>query len=72
MLKHITPVLKELQWLPIDKRIVYKVLVITYKVLHGLAPVYIAELLVPRGLNNCLWGSSTLTLHQPIAQRRVG
>ena len=72
MREHITSVLKELHWLPIDRRIVYKVLVITYKALHGLAPVYLAELLAPRGLNNCLRGANTLTLHQPIAQKKVG
>ena len=72
MREHITPVLKELHWLPIDRRIVYKVLVITYKALHGLAPVYLAELLAPRGLNNCLRGANTITLHQPIAQKKVG
>ena len=70
MREHITPVLKELNWLPIDRRIVYKV--ITYKALHGLAPVYLAELLAPRSLNNCLQGANALTLHQPIAQKRVG
>ena len=72
MREHITLVLKELHWLPIDRHIVYKVLVITYKALHGLAPVYLAELLAPRGLNNCLRGANTLTLHQPIAQKKVG
>ena len=56
----------------IDRRIVYKVLVITYKALHGLAPVYLVELLAPRSLNNCLRGANALTLHQPIAEKRVG
>ena len=68
MREHITPVLRELPWLPIDRRIMYKVLVITYKAPHSLAPVYLAELLAPRCLNNCLRGANTLTLHQPIAQ----
>ena len=72
ILEHITPVLKYLHWLPIDIHIVYKVLVITYKALQGFAPVYMAELLEPRGLNNCLLGANTLTLHQPIAEKRVG
>ena len=48
---------------------------ITYKALHGLAPVYLAELLPPpppRSLNNCLRGANALTLHQPIAQKRAG
>jgi hypothetical protein len=44
---HITPVLKELHWLPIDKRIEFKVLVLTYKCLHGEAPEYLAGLLQP-------------------------
>jgi hypothetical protein len=44
---HITPVLKDLHWLPIKFRIDYKVLVITFKVLNGLAPAYLKELLQP-------------------------
>ena len=42
---HITPVLHELHWLPVRKRVVFKVLLLTYKALHGLAPKYISELL---------------------------
>lgn len=41
----ITPVLKDLHWLPIDLRIEFKILTITYKALHGLAPTYINGLL---------------------------
>ena len=40
---HITPVLRKLHWLTIDKRIVFKVLIITYKALHGLSPKYISD-----------------------------
>ena len=39
---HITPVLKKLHWLPVKDRII-KLLLITYKSLNGLAPVYINE-----------------------------
>jgi len=42
---HITPILKELQWLPVIKRIQFKTLMITYKALNGLAPIYLTELL---------------------------
>ena len=42
---HITPVLRELHWLPIAKRIDYKILLLTFKALHGMAPVYIADLI---------------------------
>ena len=42
---HITPVLAALHWLPIKYRIVFKILLITFKALNGLVPNYICELL---------------------------
>ena len=42
---HITPVLHQLHWLPVKYRIMYKILLLTYKCLHGLAPDYLAELI---------------------------
>ena len=42
---HITPVLKELHWLPVSSRIKYKVLVLAYKCVHGQAPSYLSRLL---------------------------
>ena len=42
---HITPVLKDLHWLPVEQRIEYKVLLLTYKALHGKTPAYISQLL---------------------------
>jgi len=44
---HITPILRELHWLPVRKRIVYKLAVTVYKCLHGLAPPYLAIDCVP-------------------------
>ena len=44
---HITPVMKELHWLPINQRIVYKILLITYKALNRCAPSYIGDMLQP-------------------------
>ncbi len=43
--EHITPILRELHWLKVDSRIVFKYLLITYKCLHGLAPKYLSDLL---------------------------
>ncbi len=43
--EHITPILQRLHWLPIIYRIQYKVLLLVYKALNGLAPQYIEELL---------------------------
>ena len=42
---HITPLLKNLHWLPIRQRIAFKILLIVYKALNGQAPCYISELL---------------------------
>ena len=41
----ITPVLQELHWLPIKFRIQFKILVITFKAIHGMAPDYICNLI---------------------------
>ena len=42
---HIRPVLKKLHWLPIDNRIVFKVLLLTFKAGAKLAPQYIQDLI---------------------------
>ena len=44
---HFTPALASLHWLPVKFRINYKILLITNKALHDLAPSYISHLLVP-------------------------
>ena len=42
---HITPVLFSLHWLPVEYRIQFKLLLLVYKSLHNLAPVYISDLI---------------------------
>lgn len=54
---HITPVLKELHWLPIRSRIEYKLLLHVYRALHGRAPSYLSEM---------------IKLYQPPRQLRSG
>ena len=39
---HISPVFRELHWLPVEHRISYKILLLTYKALNGHAPQYLA------------------------------
>ena len=43
--KHIKPVLERLHWLPVKSRVDYKIILLTFKALHGLAPVYPSNLL---------------------------
>jgi hypothetical protein len=42
---HIT--LASLHWLPVKARADFKVLLLTYKALHGLAPTYLSDLVLP-------------------------
>ncbi|KAF7252107.1 putative RNA-directed DNA polymerase from transposon BS [Varanus komodoensis] len=44
---HMTPVLRQLHWLPIEVWAQFKVLVMTYKALNGLGPGYLKERLHP-------------------------
>jgi len=41
---HITPVLKDLHWLPVHLRTEYKMITLTHKILHSKAPVYLEQL----------------------------
>ena len=53
---HITPVLKNLHWLPVVQRIHFKVMITVFKAMHNTAPAYLQELIVPyvpsRGLRS--------------------
>ena len=42
---HITPLLLDLHWLPVNQRIAFKILLLVYKVLHQLAPSYLVDLI---------------------------
>ena len=49
---HITPVLNQLHWLPVSFRINCKILLLTYKAIHELAPSYINDLVKIKPLNS--------------------
>ncbi len=44
---HITPILHQLHWLPVAKRIQFKLLVLVYKAHNSLSPQYLVELVQP-------------------------
>ena len=54
--EHISPVLYELHWLPVQERIVFKILLMTFKCLNGLAPLVSirtnSEVIPPRNLRS--------------------
>jgi hypothetical protein len=52
--EHITPVLKELHWLPINQRIHFKISLLTFKSLNGSGPCYIKDMLQIQNSNHGL------------------
>ena len=65
---HITPILKQLHWLPVYSRIKYKILLLTFKALHRLAPPHITEMLQPYKPSRSLRSSSKRLLTIPSAK----
>ncbi len=62
---NITSLRRELHWLPIKDRIIFKLLLLTYKSLHGMAPSYIAELIKIHVPKRTLRSNSKLLLIVP-------
>ena len=42
--EHITPILRSLHWLQVHDRVIFKVLLLTYKIVHNSAPSYLQHL----------------------------
>ena len=55
---HITPVLKDLHWLPIRKRIEFKILLLTFKCMQRCAPLYSQVRNQKKELPQAFWGKS--------------
>jgi len=70
---HITPLLKELHWLPVLQRVKFKLLLYVYKALHDEVPTYVRDMLdlqVPtRTLRS---GSNGPQLTVPLAKKVFG
>ena len=62
---HITPILRELHWLPIQERIQFKCLCLTYKAIHGMAPEYICDMVSHYKPTRSLRSASNLLLEVP-------
>ena len=64
-----SPVLHKLHWLPVQKRIIFKLLLLCYKSLHGLAPTYLSELLTQYIPKRLLRSSSNYLLTVPKSRK---
>ena len=62
---HITPILRELHWLPITERIEFKCLCLTYKAIHGTAPGYICDMIHQYQPTRSVRSASNLLLEVP-------
>ena len=60
---HITPILKDLHCLPINERIKFKILILTFKALHDLSPSYIQGLISFYRPSKTLRSSTSLRLN---------
>ena len=69
---HITPILRELHWLPVKYHIIYKILLLTYKCLHGMGPIYLQELLKEYKPARNLRSSTQLGLITSITSTQYG
>ena len=62
---HITPSFMKLHWLPVEKRVKYKVVLLVFKILHGMAPGYLSSLLTPRTFSRHLRSSNEVMFEIP-------
>jgi len=62
---HITPVLKDLHWLPIQQRVTYKTLCLAYQCIAGTAPGYLCDLLQLYSPTRSLRSASQVLLNIP-------
>ena len=65
---YFTPVLFDLHWLPVIHRINFKVLLLTYKTLCGMAPAYMSDIIHPYVPARTLRSSSSNLLQMPSAR----
>ena len=65
----ITPILRELHWLPIDSRIQFKILCIVFKIIHqSTAPRYLSELVSVQRAGRVTRSSTEIRLVPPTAR----
>ena len=62
---HITPILIDLHWLPVEYRIRYKILTLTHKSVHQDSPLYLQNFVKRRTINRTLRSNSKRRLEQP-------
>ena len=63
---HVTQAFQDLHWLPVRARIHFKILLLVFKAIHGLAPPYISDLVTVKPKSSYdLRSNSSLLLEPP-------
>ena len=65
---HISKTLLDLHWIPIQQRILFKILILTYQAYHKTAPQYLCDLIMPYSNARCL-RSDNMSLIAPCHPR---
>ena len=65
------PVLINLHWLPIDHRILYKILLYVFECLNNLAPGYLTELIIPYNPTRALRSETANLLTVPSVRTKT-
>ena len=68
---HITPILSSLHWLQVKDRIDFKIALLTFKSLHGLAPAYIRDLITPYQPHRSLRSLNLSLLRKPKSRTKT-
>ena len=64
-INHITPTLQNLHWLPVKQRIIFKILILTYRAVNGSGPRYTMELCEPHSSQRSLRSNRQRLLKPP-------
>ena len=67
-----TPLLRKLHWLPVARRIQYKILLLCYKITHRQVPFYLRDLLPSYQPTRCLRSSTSNSLVVPRTRGKAG
>ena len=59
------PLLRQLHWLPVNKRILYKTALLTFKTISNQQPTYLSSFLIPHKPSRCLRSSNLNYLTVP-------
>jgi len=71
--EHISPVPQELHWLPVRRRVDFKLATLMFKTLHGCAPSYLSDACKSASeASRCLYSSGAITCVIPWPRTRLG